>query len=148
MNQGFSVRFRTFYGTGIPGPCRSSRSAWSWVQAAWSRRKMAGILWRFQDAEQAWSIVLGRDFFGVETQRYTQFEDLRDRLTEILPVVTTLGINWRERLGLRYVNQMHHPSGRTPAAWRELLNPMFLGMVGGDELGVGCHPCDPGDQAS
>jgi uncharacterized protein (TIGR04255 family) len=96
----------------------------------------AGKLWRFQDAEQAWSIVLGRDFFGVETARYEQFEVLRDRLRDVLPVILSLGVNWRERMGLRYVNQIRHPDGRTPSKWRELLNPMFLGMVGGDELGA------------
>lgn len=96
----------------------------------------AAKLWRFQDADQAWSVVLGRDFFGVETTSYTQFEQLRDRVRDVLPLMFTLGINWRERVGLRYVNQMRHPDGRTPSKWRSLLNPMFLGMVGGDELGA------------
>ena len=96
----------------------------------------AGKHWRFQDAEQSWSVVLGRDFFGVETARYVQFEEFEERIRDLLPVAASMGINWRERVGLRYVNQMRHPEGRTPAKWRELLNPKFLGMVGGDELGA------------
>jgi uncharacterized protein (TIGR04255 family) len=95
-----------------------------------------GKYWRFQDAEQHWSVVLGRDFVGIETAKYGQYEHLRERFEEVLPVVMRLGVNWRDRVGLRYVNQIRHTEGRTPAGWRELLNPMFLGMVGGDELGA------------
>ena len=95
----------------------------------------AAQFWRFEDANREWSVVFGPDFMGVETTRYNQFEDFLERVNSMLLVAASVGVNWRERLGLRYVNQMRHDNAGSPAAWRQLLEPKFLGMVGGDELG-------------
>jgi uncharacterized protein (TIGR04255 family) len=91
--------------------------------------------WRFSDLEDQWTVVLARDFVSLETTAYEQFERFKERLQEVLGAVEALGVKARERLGLRYVDEIRHPGAVTPADWREYLNEKLLGMVGGEELG-------------
>jgi uncharacterized protein (TIGR04255 family) len=53
----------------------------------------------------------------------------------VLDATLALGITLRERLGLRYVDEIRHPEAKKPADWRRFLNEKLLGMVGGGELG-------------
>jgi len=91
-------------------------------------------VWRFTDGDGAWSVVLGRDVAGLETARYTVFEDCLERFVDLVGAVRELGVQHRERLGLRYVNEFRHPEARDPIAWREFLAEELLGMVGGELL--------------
>ncbi|MGA2321548.1 MAG: TIGR04255 family protein [Solirubrobacteraceae bacterium] len=95
----------------------------------------ATSLWRFQGMEDGWSVAISRDFVSLETTAYERYEDLRDRLAEVLDATLALGVTVRERLGLRYVDEIRHPDAKRPGDWRRLIEEKLLGMVGGEELG-------------
>jgi uncharacterized protein (TIGR04255 family) len=91
--------------------------------------------WRFQGVDDGWSVAIARDFVSLETTRYERYEDFRDRLGEVIEATLTLGVTHRERLGLRYVDEIRPPDADGPADFRDFLNAELLGMVGGPELG-------------
>ena len=91
--------------------------------------------WRFQDADATWSIAIARAFITLETTRYRKYEEFESRLLRVLDVLDALGVTFRERLGVRYINEIRHPDATSPTAWRKYLNPKVLGMIGGEELG-------------
>ena len=90
---------------------------------------------RFQGVDDGWSVAIARDFVSLETTAYEKYEELRERLAEVLDATLALGIKLRERLGLRYVDEIRHPDAKKPGDWRRFINEKLLGMVGGDELG-------------
>ncbi len=92
-------------------------------------------LWRFRDLEGEWSVAVAQDFISVETTAYERWEDLRERVGQVLEAAAVLGIRVRERLGLRYINEIRHPDVTGPTDWRRFINEKLLGMVGGEELG-------------
>lgn len=91
--------------------------------------------WRFQNLEGTASALLARDALTLETTAYVRFEEFEPTIRSAFAALRVLGVAVRERLGLRYVNEIHHPNAATPSAWRDLLNPEILGMVGGELLG-------------
>lgn len=91
--------------------------------------------WRFQNLEGTTSALLARDALTLETTSYIRFEEFEPAIRSTFAALPDLGVTVRERLGLRYVNEIHHPEAVTPSAWRRLLNPEILGMVGGELLG-------------
>ncbi len=91
--------------------------------------------WRFRQGSDGWSVVLGRDFVSLEATAYNRFEEFDERLAQALDALAALGVTQRDRLGLRYVNEIRVPDGTGPTAWRSYLNEELLGMVGGDVLG-------------
>jgi uncharacterized protein (TIGR04255 family) len=92
-------------------------------------------LWRFRDPDEVWSLVLARDFLSLETTAYTRFEDFHERLQRALEALERLPVTYRERLGVRYINEFRHQEAASPSAWRGYLNNELLGMVGGEVLG-------------
>lgn len=105
-------------GPGIPNPAATAQQ-----------------FWRFQGIEDGWSVAVARDFVSLETTAYEKYENFRDRLAEVLDATAALGVKRRERLGLRYVDEIRHPEATKPGDWRRFINDKLLGMVGGDELG-------------
>ncbi len=95
----------------------------------------ASSYWRFQGIEDGWSVAIARDFVSLETSAYERYEELRERVAEVLDATLALGVTIRERLGLRYVDEIRHPDAKRPGDWRELIDEKLLGMVGGGELG-------------
>jgi uncharacterized protein (TIGR04255 family) len=91
--------------------------------------------WRFQGVDDGWSVAIARDFVSLETTVYERYEDFRERVAGVVDATLALGITLRERLGLRYVDEIRHPEAKKPGDWRRFLNEKLLGMVGGDELG-------------
>jgi uncharacterized protein (TIGR04255 family) len=91
--------------------------------------------WRFQGVDDGWSVAIARDFVSLETTAYLRYEEFRERVAEVLDATLALGIKLRERLGLRYVDEIRHPDAKKPGDWRRFINEKLLGMVGGDELG-------------
>ncbi len=96
----------------------------------------APSLWKFRDLGDGWSVAIARDFLSIETTGYARYEELRERVEGVLAAAVGLGIKARERLGLRYVNEIRHPEVGAPNDWRRFINERLLGMVGGEELGV------------
>ena len=91
--------------------------------------------WRFQGVDDGWSVAIARDFVSLETTQYERYEGFRERLGEVIDATITLGVTHRERLGLRYVDEIRPPEAHVPADFRRFLNDQLLGMVGGPELG-------------
>jgi uncharacterized protein (TIGR04255 family) len=95
----------------------------------------ATSFWRFQGIDDGWSVAVSRDFVSLETTAYERFEHLQVRLAEVLDATLALGVTVRERLGLRYIDEIRHPDAKRPGDWRQLIEEKLLGMVGGEELG-------------
>jgi uncharacterized protein (TIGR04255 family) len=93
--------------------------------------------WRFQTADEAWNIVIARDFASLETTGYERFEGFRGRFAELIAMLKPLKVSWRERLGLRYINEFRRADAALATDWQGFLNPDLLGIVGGDVLGDG-----------
>jgi uncharacterized protein (TIGR04255 family) len=91
--------------------------------------------WRFQTNEGATSALLARDALTLETTEYSRFEAFLPLVELLLDALVGLDIKFRERVGLRYVNEIHHPEAQTASAWSEFINPAMLGTVGGELLG-------------
>lgn len=91
--------------------------------------------WRFQTADSSTSALLARDALTFETTAYSRFEDFVPLVRLVLDALGSLGVNFRERLGLRYVNEIRHPDAETASAWTRFINPAMLGTVGGELLG-------------
>ena len=92
-------------------------------------------IWRFRELDGPWTITLARDFLSLETGEYERFEDLQERLAEALDTLTGIGVTVRERLGLRYVNQLSHPDAQRVTDWPRFIRADLLGVAGGPELG-------------
>jgi uncharacterized protein (TIGR04255 family) len=91
--------------------------------------------WRFLD-DEGWIVGLATDYVSLEATSYERYEEFEPRVTHVLEAARdVLGLRERGRLGLRYVNEIHHPDARTIADWRNLLNPELLGVSGGKLLG-------------
>lgn len=91
--------------------------------------------WRFLD-DQGWIVGLATDYISLESTNYERYEEFEARAKRVLEVAgEVLGLRERGRLGLRYVNEIHHPDAVTLADWRNLLNPDLLGVAGGDPIG-------------
>lgn len=91
--------------------------------------------WRFQTPDGSTSALLARDALTLETTAYSRFEDFVPLVRLLLDTLEDLGIKFRERLGLRYVNEIRHPEAQTASAWTNFINPAMLGTVGGELLG-------------
>lgn len=91
--------------------------------------------WTFHDAEHNWIVGLHPDFVSLETKAYTQFEDFARRLEVLLQATEeTVGLQYVNRLGLRYVDHIIQPGAASPADFARLLNDELIGVVAGDEL--------------
>jgi uncharacterized protein (TIGR04255 family) len=91
--------------------------------------------WRFQTNDGATSALLARDALTLETTGYSRFEEFLPLVELLIDALAGLEIRFRERLGLRYVNEMRHPDADTASAWSNFINPAMLGTVGGELLG-------------
>lgn len=93
--------------------------------------------WKFHDADQSWSLVMMPEFFALETTKYDDWEDFRERLAEAgAAVADALDISLEQRIGLRFIDQIRHPDVSAPQDWRawideRLLGPLLHPNVGG-----------------
>ena len=95
----------------------------------------AGAQWRYRDLEGRWSVVLQRNFVGLETTDYDNFEEFSQRLAPVLRLLEDLDVKVCERLGLRYINEFRHADGVRPEDWKALLREDMLGVASGELLG-------------
>lgn len=91
--------------------------------------------WRFLSADGRYVAAIGTDFLNLETNRYERFEAFESRFKSLLEAArSTLAIDRRLRLGLRYVDEMQHPSAVKVTDWRQFLRPELLGIAAGEML--------------
>ena len=66
-----------------------------------------GLLWRLQEADDGWSIILATDSLALETSRYTSRSDFMARWDEALTALEAIATPAvYERLGVRYINRL------------------------------------------
>lgn len=66
--------------------------------------------WKFSDAEKVWTISLAPDFLSLETKRYSNRVEFRDRLREVLEALAkSIRPTLVTRTGVRYVNRLIEP---------------------------------------
>lgn len=94
-------------------------------------------VWRFRTLDGSRSIVLGRDFVGLETTSYATFGEFSEQVRYVLTALGALKTPPKvfQRLGLRYLNELRHEDAANPREWKPFLNEELLGIVGGDLLG-------------
>jgi uncharacterized protein (TIGR04255 family) len=89
-------------------------------------------IYRFRDASGVWVVSLSPDWVGLETTEYTNFEEFRERLEEVIRLVEELFAPAQvDRVGFRYVNEL--PCG-AKGDWRELVQPELHGLAADDSV--------------
>jgi uncharacterized protein (TIGR04255 family) len=87
-------------------------------------------LWRLTSRDERWAVVLGEAALTLEVRGYSSIDDLLARFQRILTAARdTLGVVERARIGLRYVNELHHPRARTLEDWIMLLRAELIGFA-------------------
>lgn len=91
--------------------------------------------WLFTSADEAWAIVLAPNAMTVRTERYTSFEDLKERFLRALErCVERFHPTTRTRLGLRYVNRLAFEEATELTEWRTLVRPEMLGIAASPDV--------------
>jgi uncharacterized protein (TIGR04255 family) len=86
--------------------------------------------WQFKDIEQNWTITLTVNSISLEAKNYTSVSEFAGRMEDVLLAAQEVfGIAVRNRVGLRYVNEIRHPKVEKPSDWRQLMNPTLLGLL-------------------
>lgn len=138
---GVLARFQEVLGDRYPRSVPEQQIALTVTPSGPASSQPASRYWRFRGLEDGWSVAIGRDFVSLETDAYQRYEELRERAAEMLDAVLAVGVTIRERLGLRYVDEIRHPDAKRPGDWRELIEERLLGLVGGEELGEDVIQC-------
>ena len=95
----------------------------------------AGRLYQFADADQQWMVTLSASSISLEAREYTDYEDFSERLLRVLASVRDVyKIDQRQRLGLRYVNEIRRSEVQAPEGWASLINPRLLGPLADTDL--------------
>jgi uncharacterized protein (TIGR04255 family) len=69
------------------------------------------VHWRFWDEQREWRTTLNQDFLAIETTAYESRADFMAKLGEVLrPFQTIFQPKSATRLGMRYIDQIKHPS--------------------------------------
>lgn len=90
---------------------------------------------QFMSKDKGWVISLTKEFVGVETSKYTCWEEFRGYLELLLnALVEVYKPAFMTRIGLRYQNVINRKAlGQEHVAWRELLADFILGQLALDE---------------
>lgn len=84
--------------------------------------------YRITNLSRAWSVVIGPEQLTVETNEYSAWTELRERLDAALKAVSGLvTLRVRERVGLRYINYI---SPDENGSFRDRVSPELLGPAG------------------
>jgi uncharacterized protein (TIGR04255 family) len=96
--------------------------------------------WRFRSEDGSWLVSVFPGQASLETTTsYTNWRaDFRLRVDELFRAIeSTLSPATRQRLGLRYLDQICDPVVQSPQEWQPYLTPEILGPVLHPTLGVG-----------
>ena len=90
----------------------------------------------FATEDNIWTINLTRTFIAVTTQKYTRWEEFKDKLA--LPLKALIDIyspEYFSRIGLRYIDIIRRSTlGLSNVSWNELLQPYILGLLSATEI--------------
>ncbi len=85
---------------------------------------------RMTNRHRTTSVTVGPAIVRIEQAAHTQFSDLRDLITEVLEAVESAArIHGIQRATLRYIDEIQHPDGTSPAAWKGLVHEGLVGPV-------------------
>jgi uncharacterized protein (TIGR04255 family) len=94
-----------------------------------------GSSWLFATADGDWAVVLAPSGLSLRAERYTRFEDLRERFLWVLErCIQHFAPAPRTRLGLRYINRMEFADVTAIGEWRPLVRSELFGIAGSDEV--------------
>ena len=89
-------------------------------------------IYRFRDVSGVWIASLSPDWVGLETTGYTDYEEFRERLEQVVRLVEEqFAPAQTERIGFRYVNEL--PCG-AKGDWRALVRPELHGLAADDTV--------------
>jgi len=96
----------------------------------------AGRIYQFTDADRAWVVSLTVESVALEARSYTDYADFSDRVLRLIDTVKEVyRIQMRQRVGLRYINEIRHPDVSAINDWTSLLRHELLGLVARDDFG-------------
>lgn len=99
------------------------------------QQQVAAKVYQFADASRDWTVTLTLNSVGLEARNYTDYADFSERVLSLVDAARKVyRIESRQRLGLRYVNEIRHPSVRTAGDWTSLINPQLLGPLADEGL--------------
>jgi uncharacterized protein (TIGR04255 family) len=99
------------------------------------QQQASARIYQFADADREWAVSLSVDSVALEARRYTDFGDFSHRIMELIAAIKDVyRITERQRLGLRYINEIHYPGASSPSDWTSLLRHELLGLVANSEI--------------
>lgn len=127
----FQGQVRNFY----PVLSVGQQAGFSLTPGGIQPQQLSTRFYQFTDPERQWTLTLASDALSLETRHYTIADDFMDRLLKVVAAVKdTYDQSIRQRVGLRYVNEIRYPGADTPADWRTLLRPELLGVIADENL--------------
>jgi uncharacterized protein (TIGR04255 family) len=91
-------------------------------------------VFQFMDINQRWTVTLSADSIALETRNYTTFSEFSNRLLKILAAANEVySLRDKQRLGLRYINEIRHKDTEateaSSALWNTIIRPEVLGIL-------------------
>lgn len=94
--------------------------------------------WKMRSQDQRWNAVVMPSFFSLETTSYDNWVDFRSRLEAFTQAVASaIDPSLEERIGLRFIDRITHPSVASPKDWAGWIDAAFLGPIAHARVGEG-----------
>lgn len=92
--------------------------------------------WKLRALDQTSHVSVMPDAYALEMTRYDDWDDFRARFEMLTAAIEeTVHPSLEQRVGIRFVDQIKHPSVRTAHDWTRLIEPAFLGPLSHKVLG-------------
>ena len=92
--------------------------------------------WQLNSDDERWTITLQTGFASLETSAYQDWKDFSQRFASLLDVLADLyQPTLEQRLGLRYVDEIHRPEMSAAAEWSGLIDSAVLGLIVDPDVG-------------
>lgn len=92
-------------------------------------------IYQFADADREWVVSLTVDSVALEARRYTDYDDFSERIMRLMTAVKDVyRVKERQRLGLRYINEVRHSDASTITDWVPLIRPELLGLAANNAI--------------
>jgi uncharacterized protein (TIGR04255 family) len=99
------------------------------------QQQAMGKIYQFADADREWMVSLTVNSVALEARRYTDYDDFSERIMRLMAAVKDIyRIQVRQRIGLRYINEIRHPEASTITDWTPLLRHELLGLAANSDI--------------